>query len=426
MSDDESSRWPLVTAPFQRRTWAETLHLVLDLPIGVIFGSLAITYFWAGVGLTATLMGLPLLVATLLACRGVGGMERARARKLLGLKIGNPARFTPRRRGFLGWLTSGLRDAPSWRALLYFFLLIPVGALNFALAVSMWATAFGGMTYPYWYRWLPADHGHHGGTFGDQVYTDTPGWLAVHFGTGVLFLFLAPWVVRGMAQLDGAMVRGLLGATTLSERVRHLEETRGKAVDTSAAHLRRIERDLHDGAQARLVAVAMELGRVKQQLTKDPARAAEMIDSAHREAKEALVELRNLARGIYPAVLTDRGLEGALPSLAARCPVPVAVSLDIPRRPNAAVEATAYFCAAELLTNVAKHAQAQSASLRVRETADWMILDVSDDGVGGAGIHDGGGLSGLADRADSVDGRIVVDSPAGGPTTIRVELPCGS
>ncbi len=219
--------------------------------------------------------------------------------------------------------------------------------------------------------------------------------------------------------------------------MRELEQSRAQAVDDSAARLRRIERDLHDGAQAQMVAVAMKLGLAREKLggtagaagarggataEADLERALELIDAAHRSAKEAIMELRDLARGIHPPVL-DRGLGTALATLAARGEVPVELVVDLPERPSAAIETIAYFCAAELLANVAKHSRARHATLEAVHVPGLLRLRVGDDGTGGARVEPGGGLAGLDERIRTVDGRIEVSSPAGGPTMVTVELP---
>jgi signal transduction histidine kinase len=219
------------------------------------------------------------------------------------------------------------------------------------------------------------------------------------------------------------MVAGLLGPSRLASRVVELESDRGVVVDTAAADLRRIERDLHDGAQARLVNLAMGLGLAKEKLTEDPRAAARMVDEAHGEVKTALQELRDLARGIHPAVLTDRGLDAALSSVASRCTVPVQVDVDLPARPAPAIEGIAYFTVSELLQNISKHARATRAMVDVWRVENRLMLQVVDDGVGGADVSGGSGLAGLAERLDAVDGVLVVDSPVGGPTRITAELP---
>ncbi|MGE5289758.1 MAG: sensor histidine kinase [Micromonosporaceae bacterium] len=230
-----------------------------------------------------------------------------------------------------------------------------------------------------------------------------------------------------MLAIDKIAIRGLLGPASLSERVQNLEETRAHAVDDAAARLRSIERDLHDGAQAQLVALAMKLGLAKEKLGAegrelDVERARELVETAHLGAKEAITELRDLARGIHPPVL-DKGLEAALAALAARSAVPVELVVDIPRRPSPAIETIGYFCAAELLANVTKHSGARHATIEAVHVEGLLRIRVTDDGAGGARPSPGGGLAGLAGRLRTVDGQLTVISPRGGPTVVTAELP---
>jgi signal transduction histidine kinase len=254
-------------------------------------------------------------------------------------------------------------------------------------------------------------------------------WLLV--AQGVVALLLAPWLLRAVLLLDRGLIYGLLGPVSLTERVRDLEQTRAHAVDEAAARLRGIERNLHDGAQAQLVAVAMKLGLAKEKLGGglvgvqpeiDVARAYELVDTAQRTATEAINELRDLARGIHPPVL-DSGLDTALATLASRSAVPVELVVDVPERPSAAAETIAYFCAAELLTNVAKHSGARRAVLEAVQVPGMLRVRVTDDGTGGARLDGGSGLRGLADRLRTVDGRLNISSPRGGPTVVTVEMP---
>jgi signal transduction histidine kinase len=218
----------------------------------------------------------------------------------------------------------------------------------------------------------------------------------------------------------------MLGPASLADRVRALQETRARAVDDSAARLRGIERDLHDGTQAQLVALAMKLGLAKEKLSTatpdDLARVTQLVDDAHRGAIEAIGDLRVLARGIHPPVL-DNGLTDALVTLAARSAVPVELVTDIPDRPSPAIETIAYFSAAELLTNVAKHSGARHVTLEAVHVPGLLRIRVSDDGRGGARLAPRGGLAGLAGRVRTVDGRLIISSPPGGPTVVTVELP---
>jgi signal transduction histidine kinase len=246
---------------------------------------------------------------------------------------------------------------------------------------------------------------------------------------GAALLLIAPWGTHAVSAMDGALITGLLGPP-LPQRVRELEQTRAQLVDDSAARLRRIERDLHDGAQAQMVAVAMKLGLAKEKLggtagataQADFERALELVDAAHRSAKDAITELRDLARGIHPPVL-DHGLGTALATLAAGSGVPVDLIVDLPERPSAAIETIAYFCAAELLANAAKHSGARHATLEAVHVQGLLRLRVSDDGAGGARFEAGGGLAGLAERVRTVDGTMEIASPSGGPTVVTVEMP---
>jgi signal transduction histidine kinase len=258
-----------------------------------------------------------------------------------------------------------------------------------------------------------------------RIYLDNPFEITVTALLGLLITMATPWIVRALTMVDRVMVAGLLGPSRLASRVVELESDRGVVVDTAAADLRRIERDLHDGAQARLVNLAMGLGLAKEKLLEGQAdeTVAAMVDEAHGEVKLALQELRDLARGIHPAVLTDRGLDAALSSVASRCTVPVKVTADLPTRPAAAIEGIAYFTVSELLQNVSKHSGARAASVDVWRSDERLLIQVQDDGRGGAALDGGTGMAGLADRLGAVDGLFVVDSPPGGPTTITAELP---
>ncbi|MGV9556441.1 sensor domain-containing protein [Streptomyces sp. NPDC003522] len=414
-------------APVEARAWREFFYVLLSLPISIVLFTFAVTMLSLGAGLLVTFLGIPVLAAGLAACRGLGSVERARARGLLGLDVAAPEPLRPRGRGLLAWTGAVLRSGASWRHLLYAVLHLPWAVFSFCVAVVFWVYGWATLTYPLWF-WLFPLYGGQGGLqlYGDEehrVYLDNPFEITVTALVGLLFTLATPWIVRALTTVDRVMVHGLLGPSRLASRVVELESDRGTVVDTAAADLRRIERDLHDGAQARLVALAMDLGLAKEKLREDPREAARMVDEAHGEVKTALQELRDLARGIHPAVLTDRGLDAALSSVASRCTVPVRVEVDLVERPAAAIEGIAYFTVSELLQNVSKHSGARSASVDVWRAEDRLLVQVSDDGAGGADASGGSGLAGLAGRLDAVDGILVVDSPAGGPTRVTAELP---
>ncbi|MFE3858031.1 sensor histidine kinase [Streptomyces griseorubiginosus] len=414
-------------APFEGRTWRELGYVLLSLPISIVMFTYAVTMVSLGAGLLVTFLGIPVFAAGLAGCRGLGALERARARGLLDLEVADPEPLRARGSGFMAWIGAVLKSGTSWRTLLYSVLHLPWAVFSFVVAVNFWVYGWALLTYPLWFWVFPAYVGQDGlQLYGDEthhIYLDNPFEIGVTALVGLLFTLATPWIVRALTTVDRVMVHGLLGPTRLSARVVELESDRGVVVDTAAADLRRIERDLHDGAQARLVALAMDLGLAKEKLTEDPAAAARMVDEAHGEVKTALQELRDLARGIHPAVLTDRGLDAALSSVASRCTVPVQVEVDLPSRPAPAIEGIAYFTVSELLQNISKHSRATWAAVDVWRVEDRLLLQVVDNGVGGADVSSGSGLAGLAERLDAVDGILVVDSPVGGPTRVTAELP---
>ncbi|MEU8979003.1 sensor domain-containing protein [Streptomyces sp. NPDC048309] len=414
-------------APIEARSWREFGYVMLSLPLGIMMFSYAVTMFALGAGLLITFLGVPVLAAALAGCRGFGALERARARRLLGLEVSEPEPLRMKRHGAMAWMGAVLKSGASWRHLLYSVIQFPWSVFSFVVALNFWAYGWALLTYPLWF-WLFPMHGGQGGLqlYGDEthaIYLDNPFEITVTALVGLLFTMATPWIVRALTTVDRLMVHGLLGPSRLATRVVELESDRGVVIDTAAADLRRIERDLHDGAQARLVNLAMGLGLAKEKLTEDPQAAARMVDEAHGEVKTALQELRDLARGIHPAVLTDRGLDAALSAVASRCTVPVGVDVDLSTRPAPAIEGIAYFTVSELLQNISKHARATRATVDVWRVDNRLMIQVTDDGVGGADVSGGSGLAGLAERLDAVDGILVADSPVGGPTRVTAELP---
>jgi signal transduction histidine kinase len=406
------------------RTWlAMTQHLA-----GLFFGFAAIFIFTFGLGFGVGfvflgLVGIPILGVTLRLADWFARAERARFAFLAGAAI--PAWPAQDRAGYRWGVVPRLRaftERATWAEIGYGLLRLPFSAVALTLSVAVWAAGLAAAALPAYSHDLPSG----GPTIGSDVYRST-GDLAVSVIIGVALLLAAPQLTRGLANADVRFSRRLLGPRRdLAARVDELERSRERVVDAAEAERRRIERDLHDGAQQRLVALAMELGRAKAKFADDLDAARELVDQAHAQAKEALTELRNLVRGVHPPVLTDRGLDAALSGLAALCPIPVDVHVDVPVRPKPAVEAVAYFLVAEALTNVAKHSRASHAKVMVEGHGfpGALTVVVSDDGIGGADAH-GQGLSGLADRVSGVDGTLSVESPVGGPTIIAAELPCG-
>ena len=378
---------------------------------------------------------LVLLVSTP-AARRLGALQRLLATRLLGVRVAAPP---PVRRGPGGSGRPGLgpRDGAGWRVVGYLLVKLPVALLQL-YAVSLWIGGLVNLCYPLLWG---AFRNHPPGTrlsplpvftpfgwFGDGTFqiATMPGTFAAA-AAGAAMLLAAPWITRAITSADAWLIRGMLGPGRLAQRVHDLEQSRALAVDDSAALLRRLERNLHDGAQIRLATLAMNLGMAREKLghgseVPDVAAARELVDAALRGAKDALGDLRSLVRGIHPPVL-DNGLADALASLAADSAIPVELNINLPIRPTPAIETIAYFCAAELLANAAKHSFATTIAVHAAEQRDVLLLSVADDGTGGADPAGGSGLSGLTSRVAVVDGRLSITSPPGGPTKITVELP---
>ncbi|MFE1561181.1 sensor histidine kinase [Streptomyces sp. NPDC058734] len=419
----------VLRAPVAAQTWREFAYLLVGLPLSALYFSLAVTGVAIGAGLLVTFVGVPVLAGVLAMCRGFGQVERARVRGMLRVPLADPAPVRAAKGGAVARVGALLKSGSAWRHVLYSVVHLPWAVFTFTTALTLWCTGWSMVLYPLWFWVFPA--------FTDlpglpvlqnddyTFYLDSPVTVAGAFVIGLGLTLATPWVLRALTTADRVLVSGLLGRSRLDDRVRELESDRGAVVDTAAADLRRIERDLHDGAQARLVALAMDLGLAKEKLAEDPQAAARMVDEAHGEVKIALQELRDLARGIHPAVLTDRGLDAALSSVASRCAVSVRVEVDLAERPAEAIEGIAYFVVSELLQNVSKHAgaTARGASVEVWRSGDRLLLRVADDGRGGADASGGSGLAGLAERLDAVDGVFVVDSPEGEGTVVTAELP---
>jgi signal transduction histidine kinase len=442
-------------APFTARAWHDLLFclaevaleaVILVIPlvlVGLVLGTQLVTHVSRASGGHAahsshTGWGLALLAAVLIilfllvimlprAARGLGAVHRRLAARWLGERVAAPA---PRRRsrGAFGRVGAMLRDGPGWRAAAYPFVKLPVIVIEI-YAVAFAALGVAALTYPFWW---PLFRRHPAGTrlgpvgvltpFGPFHVTTFAGTFAA-FAVGVGMLLIAPWVARGAAWADVWLMRGMLGPGRLAQRVADLEESRALAVEDSAATLRRLERDLHDGAQIRLATLAMNLGMAREKLAADTdPEVRELVDAAHQGAKDALADLRNLARGIHPPAL-DNGLADAFATLAASSATPVELTTSLPDRPAPAIETIAYFCAAELLANAAKHSGANRVGIDLAGLGDVLVLRVTDDGCGGADPVGGSGLSGLTQRVRTVDGRLDITSPPGGPTRVTVTLP---
>lgn len=426
--------WKLVlNAPFQARAWSELAFFLVSGLVAAIGAVLVAATIFAGSFLSVVFVGVIVFAGGLRGVRGIGSWHRALARHFLGERIDEPEPFRSRP-GFVGWLGAALRDRAAWRALGYTIVKIPLVIFGAWFAVRIWFEAalylISGVA-----GIGTSLHVGVGGVPGRLLDPGFGGGASLRnrlaeLVSGAVLLFIAPWTMRFVVYLDRLLIGLLLGPDPIAARVRSLEQSRAKTIDASAATLRRIERDLHDGTQAQLVALAMRLGQVKEKLAEgeqaDLAAIRQLVDDAHRGAKEAIVELRDLARGIHPPVL-DVGLEGALATLASRSAVPTTLQVDMRSRPSPAIETISYFCVAELLANVAQHARASQASISCAEHGPWLRIVVRDDGQGGAAASTVGsassGLVGLADRVASIDGHFSIASPPGGRTAITIDLP---
>jgi len=420
--------------PWSPRSWAQGVYLAGAIPallLGVSVPGIRVLFagrwsvLWHGVA--GPYLWLPWLLMLFLVLPVLTQAHRHRLRTTAGIDI-PPQPLTP------DWLTvqgllQAVRSQATWRQLGYHVIAAPALAAAALVAIGTW-TASCALALEYVWAWtLPPGTLFRQATYPADVIGDS------HVGSsmgltltlaGVAGLFLAPWLTAGVAALDARAAGTLLGpsrAEKLEHRVEHLRQTRAGVVDAADAERRRLERDLHDGTQQRLVSLAINLGMARVNAsTAEEAQLA--LGQAHEEAKAALSELRDLIRGLHPAVLEDRGLDAALSGVAARMPIPVRLNVDMPRRPAPVIEAVAYFVVSEGLANIAKHSQASQAEVVVQRAGDRLHIIVSDDGVGGADPARGTGLAGLARRAESVDGDFDVFSPPGGPTLLSVDLPC--
>ncbi|WP_460431645.1 sensor histidine kinase, partial [Amycolatopsis echigonensis] len=408
--------WP--TTP--RQALSETAWLATTGLLPLISVVLLLTGTALGIALTPLLLGLLILTAVLRTARLFGGLHRRLAGKLLSLPLPPPP-GTDLKPGLWNWLSARLGDRTAWRSVAYLLIRLP-----FALVAMIGSGAlgfFGLASFSYPLTWLVETTPSHGlPVFNIQSdhWLGTFGWCA----SGAVVLTVWPAVVHLLAEADRLLLRTLVADPGLRERVRFLEETRATALDEAAEQLRRIERDLHDGAQAQLVAMAMKLGLAKEELaadTVDLGQIRTLVDAAHGNAKQALTELRDLARGIHPAAL-DKGLSLALSTLASSADFSATVSVELSRRPPPSLETIVYFAAAELMTNASKHG-AGRCTVVVEDREDVLQLTVIDHGQGGAAIVPGGGLAGIAERLRPADGELSVSSPAGGPTVVTATLP---
>jgi signal transduction histidine kinase len=405
-----------------RQLGLDSVYLLLALPMGITTFTVVVTGWSLALGLLITLIGVPIAMLTIYVSRWMAWVERHRAALVLGQPIRGVYR-PPASGRIIDRLKAMFSDPSTWKDLAWHLLLLPVSIVDFTVVVAAWSVSLGLVSMPLWWWALPDNDPTELGIF--QV--DSWGHAFLAMAIGIVALPIAAALVRGTAAASGSLSQVVLGPSRrqLEERVEVLAQTRAGAVDAAAAELQRIERDLHDGAQARLVALALDLGMAEDRFDRDPEGARELVEKARTEAKLAMGELRDLARGIRPALLAERGLGEAIGALAARTPLPTTVEVDLNGRLPAPVELAAYFTVAEALTNAVKHAQAHSAKVRLWRENGRLRIEVRDDGRGGADPA-GHGLDGLHKRLAALDGTLAIASPHGGPTVLYAEVPCAS
>lgn len=390
--------------------------------VGLFFLNLAAfvvvtTLVSLGAGLLVVVAGLFVLVGALVAS---GALASANKSVLAYAGHDLPATRYPRSTGGFGLLRR-LRDPQSWRDLLYVPIAFALSTFSFSVAVSWVAGGLGGVLYWFWSRYLPED------SQGLAYLLGFPSRFAesvLNLALGLVLLLTTPMVLQGLVRLHAAVARGLLvdESSALRARVSELTTSRSAAGDEEARTLRRLERDLHDGPQQRLVRLGMDISSAQRRLATDPEQAQRLLDEAYRQTQDALGEIRQLSRGIAPPILSEHGLPAAITALAARNTVPTSVDVGDVRLSDAAQNA-AYFTVAEALTNMEKHSGASRCSVEIHPVGGVVVVAVTDDGRGGASLSRGHGLAGLADRLAGVDGSLTVASPAGGPTQITATIP---
>jgi signal transduction histidine kinase len=427
-------------SPIDPRSWIAVGAIIVGFFVGLVSIILLATCLSVGGSLMIVLVGFAFVGLGIETCRYTAKIERWRM-TLVDPRPLRPHLYRPYGKGLRDLAEAVFMDQNRWRDVIYVLVAFPLTILEFSLDIAVWVLALAFLVMPFVFLSSASIAFGQGSAtlklaFGSAqavtipvlVGQAAPLLVALGFVAGVVLLPVAASFSRGLLVLHRAVAEGLLCTSeeaALRERVETLTESRSAMLQVEQNELRRIERDLHDGAQQRLVSLAIDLSLASDRVDTDPAGAKALLLDAREQVRQALAELRDLVRGTAPAILMDRGLVAALGSIAARCPIPTAIVNTIPlgeRQPHV-VERAAYFVVAEALTNVAKHAAATRCEVRCRQESHSLVVEVSDDGRGGAQATPGGGLAGLRDRVEALDGRLTIDSPAGGPTLLRAELP---
>lgn len=417
---------PRIPAPWQPRHAAQGIGLAMT---NALVATVSVTVLAVATSLIAsTLVVMPIAAVglwwTLLGCRHLATAERSRLAALTGTSIIGPTELPPTGNMWRRFLDT-VRNRDRWCEFGYLTFMSVWGFVSFATITAVWAPALAGLFYGLGHGWGTST------IFGQSTTGHSWLWVALPVASAVWLVAFAPPLTWALSRVDIATARRLLSRNELCELRRvaeAAEASRVAAVSSAEEERRRIERDLHDGAQQRLIALSLDLGRAKAALPNNPELAKQLVDSTHAEAKEVMKDLRDLVRGLRPVILEDRGLDAALSAVVARCPFPVDIDVRVDPRPPAAVESAAYFAVTEALTNAMRHAVPSHAKVSVIRHGPRLMVTVLDNGRGGATMpldpSTGSGLAGLADRANALGGRLTLTSPAGGGTRLEVELPC--
>lgn len=416
-----------VLEPWKRpgRLARSAAYVATGLPAGVVAFVVTVVLSALAVGFFPLfLLGIPFAWLTFVAVRWMASVERHRIGALIAPITDPVPPLTSN--GWWKGLLERLGNGARWREYGYCLASLPLGVIAYVVVTSLWSGSLALLVLPALVGLLPGDSAKFY-LFEASANSGGPWILSIVGLLGVLVV--APWATIGVSKLQWSIADALLGPTAkerTSLQVSRLESSRAAAVDSAESERRRIERDLHDGAQQRLVALAANLGAARGKLDTDPEVGRTMVAAAHDEAKAALAEIRDLVRGIHPVILEDRGIDAALSAVVARSPVPVELDVQLTERPPATIESAAYFVVSEALANVARHSEATRAAVSIANASGRLVVEIRDDGRGGADASLGTGLQGLRDRVAGLGGTMHVISPQGGPTTISVELPCGS
>ncbi|WP_269937686.1 sensor histidine kinase [Arthrobacter sp. HY1533] len=424
--------WFILRPATWRQMGADLAYILPGFVVSLVSFVVLLTLFSLGVSTLVVWVGLPILVATLVVSRWFAGLNRAALRHWAGDIP--PVHYRAPHKNSVGGMFKNLGDPQLWKDFIHGVLVaFPLRTASFSIAISVLATSLGGLTQWFWLRFLPQDNQPLAQLIGlDRWLGVSPDTAESWFGLayGAVLLVLLPFIIHGLAVADAASTRALLTNENAALRARgeELAASRAQVVSEEASTLRKIERDLHDGPQQRLIRLQMDVEAAQRRMATDPEAAHKLMDGALEQSREALTELRQLSRGIAPPLLADRGLRAAVESLAARSTVPVSVtgSLGQGVRLAEGAENAAYFVASEALANVAKHSGARQAAVIVDATPAELVLEVTDNGTGGAHLGKGHGLAGLVDRLAGVDGTLEISSPEGGPTTLRASIPLGA